>query len=173
MKEYRQPSESLRIADIGVFCGSGSLIFWSELPLISYVAIEDWNAAHQTEWAANAQRRYLSLPLPAGIECKLMRMPRHEAAEQIPDGSLDFVYIEKASRADILSWLPKLAPGGAMGGHDYSAYQNLRFGWSVVEDVNSVFYVPDEVFEDTSWLVWPTSMRGRCRTGNKRWWRRS
>ena len=46
-----------------------------------------------------------------------------EAAKQVDDGSLDFVFVDAdhssdAVRADILAWMPKLKPEGKMTGHD-------------------------------------------------------
>jgi hypothetical protein len=52
-------------------------------------------------------------------------------------------------------WLPRVRPGGIIGGHDYI------FGvWpDVVKAVNSKFGGPDVVFTDTSWAVIVTDKR--------------
>lgn len=47
-----------------------------------------------------------------------------EAAKQIPDASLDFVYIDANHDKphigdDITAWSPKVRPGGIVSGHDY------------------------------------------------------
>ena len=47
-----------------------------------------------------------------------------DAVASVPDGSLDWVFIDadhayKAVRTDVISWAPKLKPGGLMSGHDY------------------------------------------------------
>lgn len=47
------------------------------------------------------------------------------SAAEIPDGSLDFVFIDadhsyEAVRRDIAAWRSKVTPGGWFGGHDYS-----------------------------------------------------
>lgn len=168
-KAYHNPPPSLRMAELGVFCGSGTVIFRRELPLSQHVIVEDWIAAHYSpehvEWA---ERNFFAV-VPQSPDITLHRMPREKALHLVPDGSMDFIYIEKATRADIEAWLPKLAKDGAMGGHDYSARQGIGFRWDVCQAVHSVFFAPDEVFEDTSWLVWPFSVKGRCRTGKERW----
>ena len=46
------------------------------------------------------------------------------ASKQIPDDSVDFVFIDAAHdydnvRDDILAWQPKVKKGGVMAGHDY------------------------------------------------------
>ena len=48
-----------------------------------------------------------------------------EAAARVPDGSLDFVFIDachkhEAVAADVRAWWPKLRTGGLMSGHDYN-----------------------------------------------------
>lgn len=67
--------------------------------------------------------------------------------------SLDFAYIDASHtyenvRADIRSWLPKVKPGGWIGGHDY----NWKFP-GVIRAVFEELGNPWRVFEDTSWLL--------------------
>ena len=61
-----------------------------------------------------------------------------EAAKEIKDGSLDFVYIDadhhyESVMNDIKAWFPKVRKGGILSGHDYCRYQD-HFG--VIEAVN-------------------------------------
>lgn len=47
-----------------------------------------------------------------------------ERASEVPDGALDFVYIDAdhqyaAVKADIEAWFPKVRAGGIISGHDY------------------------------------------------------
>jgi hypothetical protein len=55
---------------------------------------------------------------------KLIRKTSLDALEDIPDNSLDFVYIDgnhsiRYATEDIYEWFRKVRPGGAMSGHDY------------------------------------------------------
>ena len=66
-------------------------------------------------------------------------MTTHEASGLVPDGSLDFVFIdadhsEPAVADDIACWRPKVRAGGWLGGHDY----NTHFP-GVVAAVNRTF----------------------------------
>lgn len=54
----------------------------------------------------------------------VLRMPSVEAARYVPDGSLDFVFIDAVHYyaeclADIRAWMPKIHPGGMIAGDDY------------------------------------------------------
>lgn len=55
----------------------------------------------------------------------VLKLPSVEAAAQINDGSMDFVFLDAdhsydGVRADIAAWLPKVRKGGWIGGHDYA-----------------------------------------------------
>ena len=59
-----------------------------------------------------------------GDRSKILRLTSEEAAREIPDGSLDFAYLDaqhhyEAVKEDIALWYPKVKPGGLLGGHDY------------------------------------------------------
>lgn len=78
-------------------------------------------------------------PLAMGNVERIYWMTTRQAAPLVPDGWADFVFIDaghsyEAVRDDIADWLPKLAPGGWFGGHDYHE------AWpGVIEAVNDAF----------------------------------
>lgn len=54
---------------------------------------------------------------------QIMRMDTSEAAELVPDESLDFVFIDadhtyEGCKRDIENWVPKVRRGGMIAGHD-------------------------------------------------------
>ena len=56
----------------------------------------------------------------------MLRGTTAEVASQIPDGSLDLVYVDgdhtlRGITIDLLTMLPKVRPGGMIGGDDYFA----------------------------------------------------
>lgn len=71
----------------------------------------------------------------------ILRMDSLEAAERIPDGALDFVFIDadhtyEAVRADLQAWFPKVRPGGLFSGHDYNSLRERRGQWGVKRAVD-------------------------------------
>ena len=55
----------------------------------------------------------------------IMKMDSLEAAKQIPDGLLDWVYIDadhtyRSCKKDMQAWIPKVRGGGVVAGHDYT-----------------------------------------------------
>ena len=64
------------------------------------------------------------------------------AANGIPDGSLDFVFIDaqhdyESVKRDIEAWLPKVRGGGLISGHDYDPDPKRNYG--VIKAVNEKF----------------------------------
>jgi hypothetical protein len=97
----------------------------------------------------NNTKAYSNIVLLEGVSDTMMPL--------LGDGTVDFVYIDGAHnydaiRADINAWLPKVKPGGYIGGHDY--------GNNEPEEVNGVKKAVDETFgEDievfnTGWGSW-------------------
>lgn len=58
-----------------------------------------------------------------------MRLPSSEAVKNVPDSSLDFVYIDgdhsfDAVMLDLILWSKKVKRGGMVAGHDYYRFRN-------------------------------------------------
>jgi Methyltransferase domain len=82
-------------------------------------------------------------------------MDSKEAAAYVPDGSLDFVFIDadhsyEGCKADIQAWLPKLKPSGFISGHDYDNTDFPCFG--VKQAVDEIFG-PPETGANFTWRV--------------------
>lgn len=63
----------------------------------------------------------------AKFDVEFIRKTSLEAAKDIPDGSLDFVYIDAMHdfdnvMLDIIAWSPKVRKDGIVSGHDYEHY---------------------------------------------------
>jgi len=76
-----------------------------------------------------------------------------DAAMDFDAQSIDFVYIDglhtyEAVKEDIETWLPKIKPGGFIGGHDAAG----RWGKRIRPAVEEKFGKNWKLFQDTSWL---------------------
>ena len=76
-------------------------------------------AEHETFLAETTARL-----APFGPRSSIWRTTSAEGATRLPDGSLDFVYIDArhdfdSVTEDCLIWVPKVRAGGIVAGHDY------------------------------------------------------
>ena len=60
-----------------------------------------------------------------GGRSEIWRLTSVEAAERVPPGSMDFVYIDarhdyESVKEDLHAWFDKVRPGGVLAGHDYA-----------------------------------------------------
>jgi len=72
-----------------------------------------------------------------------LRLPSATAAELFNDQSVDAVYIDANHaydfvKQDIEEWLPKIRPGGILGGHDYGDTKNPGVSQAVNELLENV-----------------------------------
>lgn len=147
--------DQARIAEIGCYAGESASIFLASGKVCSILAVDDWQSGGAAEpMFDEALQRFIE----AGRVTK-WKMASTDAARMVAPGSLDFVYIDAGHRyedvrADIRAWLPKVKPGGLIGGHDYAFGSNaIGKKYGVVRAVHERFFCPDLVFEDSSWLV--------------------
>lgn len=75
----------------------------------------------RTQQQLNEDHEHLKVMCPNAL---MLRMPSSEAARHVPDGSLDFVFIDAIHTfqhvtEDYNRWFPKLRIGGIIAGDDY------------------------------------------------------
>ena len=85
---------------------------------------DDRSNVSQDEFDVNYQQTRERLA-PFGGRSEIWRMMSVEAAERVPEGSLDFVYIDArhdygSVLEDLDAWFSKVKPGGIIAGHDYA-----------------------------------------------------
>lgn len=116
-------------AEIGVWRGKWSARLCLDNPDLELLCVDTWasysgyqdsrnNAQKLEEAYANARERL------SQYRCTILRQPSLEAAKSVPDGSLDFVYVdanhgETFVMADLKAWASKVRVGGIVAGHDY------------------------------------------------------
>lgn len=139
MSLLNQHDGCLRGAEIGVDRGSLSGLLLSELPNLRLTMVDTWAVfPEDSEYTKSGdlvtlrtqeQRdadlaETLRVTNHAPDRRLIMRMGSDEAAKLIPDGSLDFVFLDadhsySGISADIHRWAPKVRAGGLLCGHDY------------------------------------------------------
>jgi predicted O-methyltransferase YrrM len=110
-----------RGAEIGVDGGTFADYMFKVIPDLELIGVDPWardQGKRQQAWKTLKEQAW-----------KRMHMTSEEAAPQIPDASLDFVYIDGDHRfdfvmLDLILWDRKVKPGGMVAGHDYYRFRN-------------------------------------------------
>jgi len=111
--------------ELGVWQGWYSATLFNSVPGLHLLCIDPWHSFRR-----HAQRK---MEMCYERTCKrlrhkdveIIRKPSLEAIRDVPDKSLDFVYIDEMHEfdpvmADLILWNEKIRSGGIMSGHDYS-----------------------------------------------------
>jgi len=143
-------------AEVGVYRGRFSRMLCLGNPALHLTCVDAWKAyaayrdftiqAHLDAAYAEAQDKL------APFGCTFIRADSLEAAKQIPDGSLDFVYVDDNHAflyvvQSLCAWWPKIKPGGILAGHDYRQFRrslNIRVveavhGFTAAHDIDPWF----------------------------------
>jgi len=116
-----------RGAELGVWYGATFFKLLESLRNLYLIGVDSWMESdkftHHKNQAVNmieVNSRRLSY---AG-RSEILNMTTEEAAREIPNSSLDFVFIDASHDynsvfADITNWMPKVKPYGFLVGHDY------------------------------------------------------
>jgi len=125
----------VRMAEIGVWRGEYAAAMLRECPAIeAYYLIDPWRPLDRWNKPLNvgtaefdrAFRTATDAVAFAGPRAVVLRGTTLEVADRIPDGSLDAVYVDgdhtlRGITIDLVRMLPKLRPGGLLGGDDFFA----------------------------------------------------
>jgi predicted O-methyltransferase YrrM len=138
------------IAEVGSFAGVSSEVFARSVKQIycvdlwtTYTEIEDPTILIEGEKRFDAfMKRYKNVTK--------IKKDSVAAAADFEDGFFDFVYLDAFHELDtvkkeIRAWVPKIKPGGYIGGHDSIMWQVRT---AVEEELGKSY----ETFKDTSWL---------------------
>jgi hypothetical protein len=112
-------------AEVGVDRGRFSKVLCIQCPGLKLYAIDAWQP-YGIETQAIMDKFYEETCWRlAPYDVTVMRAWSVDAAASIPDGSLDFVYIDASHLlapviSDISVWEPKVRSGGIVAGHDFT-----------------------------------------------------
>lgn len=123
-----------RMAELGVWKGRTFLHCLVHCPKATIIAVDEWQKRPERagveggqtyqDWdMAGLERHVRECSKPFGDRAIILKMSTAGAAQQIPDGSLDLIFIdadhsEEGVRADIRNWRNKVRSGGVIAGHD-------------------------------------------------------
>jgi len=116
-------------AEIGVRMGSNASVMFEKIPGLKLHCIDPWEKYLRVTTETQDKLYQHCLRKLKGKNAVFMRMTSMEAVQQIPDESLDFVYLDGRHEYDYLledtiHWAPKVKRGGIVSGHDlYHFYQ--------------------------------------------------
>jgi hypothetical protein len=132
---------------------------WASESDHDYIDIANVSQARHDNLLTQARYRLT----PFGSRSEIWRRTSREAAEQLPDSELDFVYLdarhdEASVWEDLSLWYPKLAPGGIIAGHDYLDGDLPEGHFAVKTAVDRFFADRDRqvhtTTDDAPWLTW-------------------
>ena len=118
-------------AEIGVSTGRYSKCLSRAIPGLKLYCVDPWLAydeyveTHGESGQATLNGCYEQAKARlAPYNCEFIKATSMEASKQIPDGSLDFVFIDGNHSFefvinDIVTWSKKVRVGGIVSGHDY------------------------------------------------------
>ncbi len=137
------PSRPVRGVEVGVARGKLSACLLGNRPELTLDMVDHWNAhdpqSEAAEWARAHdepcnQLTQLHMEDNRGAamrvaekyspRARIVAMSSVTAAQLYDEGDLDFVFIDADHRYeqvldDLRAWLPRVRPGGWIGGHDY------------------------------------------------------
>jgi predicted O-methyltransferase YrrM len=105
-------------AEVGVRYGRYSEILCQNIPGLKLLCIDIWRGRDTFQTAKDRLSRYNTV---------LIQKSSMDAVKDIPDESLDFVFIDAnhsydSVKEDIREWTRKVRKGGIVSGHDYYVF---------------------------------------------------
>lgn len=154
-----------RGAEVGVLKGKTFRLLLEALPELELTGVDQWRRLPPSE--AEGSETYERFDMAAAeAQCRevagrfapralILKGDSVEAAKEVPDGSLDFVFLDAAHTtaavtADLRAWAPKVRAGGLVTGHDWwfpsvrRALDAVVPGWRRHE--HSVWSLPREEY---------------------------
>ena len=105
--------------EVGIFEGEHAREMFANFPYLFMYLVDSGD--YMRQFRASILIKNLQ---DFGTRARFLNMTSLEAVNLVPDGRLDFIYIdgdhsEKGATDDIIAWYPKVKVGGVIGGHDY------------------------------------------------------
>ena len=122
-----------------------------------YRATGDYCSSLRAEEAAANEALARKVALDSGGRGIVLKAASTDAAAMVDDASLDFVFLDadhsyEGVRDDIAAWLPKVKPGGWIGGHDIDNPEPPFDFSGVRKAVNEAFTEGVELDDNYTWF---------------------
>lgn len=163
-------------AEIGVERGLYSKVLLDSAPGLHLILVDPWLAyqGYREHVSQEKLDRFLveTEQLLSGRDFEVRRGFSVDVAKEVPDESLDFVYIDGNHEfshvvADIAAWYPKVKKGGIIAGHDFISRRDPMYMMHVVDAV--VGYT--NAYRISPWFVMGSKERieGQKRDSSRSW----
>lgn len=159
---YQINGHGLRsVAELGVRDGRTFIYLANQCPnLISLLGVDTWglNGIGPPDWPHETNLKKVRHACRGFPYVRLIRDTTERAAEEIPDRSLDLVFIDAdhttpAVESDIRRWLSKIRPGGLLCGDDYH-WPSVSKAVHFVLGAENISTAPDGLIEGKLWYLW-------------------
>jgi hypothetical protein len=158
-------------AEIGIFKGKFCREAWKRCQFKEYYMIDPYDASlftvvrdgrayinsrpRSSRYKLSQKkldRLYRKMKAVKPFYATLIRLPSVEAAKKVEDNFFDMVFIDASHfyedvKQDIISWLPKVKPGGILSGDDYHEKDFPE----VIRAVNELLF--NVIVEEYTWHV--------------------
>src|SRR3990167_557110 len=166
--------------EVGIEKGKNAVTMYENIPNLHLIGVDPWKQHTYASYAKDAAKRDWSyerlqqwkqqtLARMKGRDYETIEAFSEEAALQVPDNSLDFVYLDAdhsydGMMLDIILWGRKIRKGGILSGHDYypDKSENMRRSkiTHAIDDYTRVhgikFYVTSEIHKDMKGDIYPS-----------------
>jgi len=111
-------------AEVGVRKGEFSLVLCQSIPGLKLLSIDPWTPYVKANEQKQKEYYEITVKTLAPYNAEIIKKTSMEAVKDVPDGSLDFVYIDglhdfDSVIMDILEWNKKVKRGGIISGDDF------------------------------------------------------
>lgn len=157
LAEYFNKLDFKNGAEIGTCYGYYSEVLCQKISNLNLITVDNWdnpgNRARERKMKISCEEsaRKRLAPYP---NVTVIKKNSIDAAKEVTDNSLDFVFIDadhtyNAVKEDLKAWVPKVRVGGIVAGHDYYIFRSGNRG--VVQAVDEFIKNSDYKLKIIPW----------------------